>query len=319
MCTYNGEKYLREQLESISAQTRLPFELVICDDASTDGSVAVVNSFAAVAPFPVRVYQNERNIGSTKNFEKAIAHCLGDIIALCDQDDVWRLDKLARIEEVFSTSSSVGLVFSDASVVDERLRPLTDSLWESVGFSERERKLVSKGKTIQVLAAHTLVTGATMAFRQSFRKLILPIPNDIIWIHDGWIAFLIGSVADVEAIEEPLVYYRQHSGQQGGIPARAPASQPRLSRGSVRSESALRRALAKQLEAGRLKLMANSSEFDCETALSHLEARVAHLKTRASICDRGLSRLHIVLRELFTFRYHRYSSGLYSAAKDLLL
>src|SRR5258708_37621369 len=97
MCTYNGARFLPEQLESIAAQTKLPDELVVCDDRSTDGSVEIIRSFAQRAPFEIRLDINANNLGSTKNFEKAIGLCQGEIIALADQDDVWCPQKLSRI------------------------------------------------------------------------------------------------------------------------------------------------------------------------------------------------------------------------------
>ncbi len=96
ICTYNGEKYLSEQLASIAAQTRLPDEMVVCDDCSSDATPDLVEEFARSAPFPVRFFRNPINLRSTKNFEHAIALCDGDFIALCDQDDIWLPEKLAR-------------------------------------------------------------------------------------------------------------------------------------------------------------------------------------------------------------------------------
>src|SRR6185295_6827977 len=101
MCTWNGAAYLRDQLESIAAQTRLPDELIMCDDASIDGTPAIARAFAARAPFPVRLEINEATVGVRQNFTKAIAACTGDLIALSDQDDVWRPDKLRVIEDRF--------------------------------------------------------------------------------------------------------------------------------------------------------------------------------------------------------------------------
>ncbi|MBC7931137.1 MAG: glycosyltransferase, partial [Rubrivivax sp.] len=89
MCTYDGGRYLAEQLASIAAQTRAPDELVVCDDRSRDETTSIVRRFAETAPFPVRLYVNEQNLGSTRNFEKAIGLCEGELIALSDQDDVW--------------------------------------------------------------------------------------------------------------------------------------------------------------------------------------------------------------------------------------
>ena len=98
LCSYNGAKFILEQLDSIAAQTRTPDELVICDDGSCDATIAEVANFASRASFPVRVHVNEAVLGPTKNFERAIALSGGDVIALCDQDDVWHSDKLARFE-----------------------------------------------------------------------------------------------------------------------------------------------------------------------------------------------------------------------------
>src|SRR5216683_3439034 len=114
MCTYNGARFLLHQLESIAAQTRLPNELVVCDDRSADESLEIVRSFAKRAPFPVRLEINEKNLGSTKNFEKAIGLCQGEIIALADQDDVWKPRKLAVLEKTLEEHPEAGYVFSDA-------------------------------------------------------------------------------------------------------------------------------------------------------------------------------------------------------------
>src|ERR687894_3003245 len=96
MCTYNGARFVAEQLASVAAQTRPPDELVVCDDGSTDETCRLVEEFAARAPFPVRLFVNERNLGSTRNFGRAVALCEGDLVALSDQDDVWHPEKLER-------------------------------------------------------------------------------------------------------------------------------------------------------------------------------------------------------------------------------
>src|SRR5688572_14133745 len=96
MCTYNGARYLKEQLDSFTVQTRLPDELIVCDDGSSDETCQIVSTFAASAPFTVRLEVNQQTLGSTQNFAKAIQLCRGDLIALCDQDDVWLPGKLDK-------------------------------------------------------------------------------------------------------------------------------------------------------------------------------------------------------------------------------
>jgi len=111
MCTYNGEQYLQEQLDSIIAQTRLPNEVVVCDDGSTDATLQILDEFQETAPFPVRIYRNGTRLGPTKNFEKAIKLCSGNVIALSDQDDVWMPHKLERLEEVLKITQMLVTFF----------------------------------------------------------------------------------------------------------------------------------------------------------------------------------------------------------------
>src|SRR5262245_17891451 len=205
LCTCNGAAYLPDQLASIAAQTRVPDELVVRDDASDDDTAAVVQAFAARVAFPVRFERNAVRLGSVRNFDGAIAACTGDLIALCDQDDVWRPDKLKAIERRFHESPDVGLVFSDAELVDAALQPIGARLWERVGFDSRRQRFWRTRGALTTLVPGRIVTGATLAFRSTFRALVLPTPEGIApMIHDGWIALAIAAVADVDLIAEPL-------------------------------------------------------------------------------------------------------------------
>src|SRR4051812_29809463 len=94
MATYNGAEFIRDQLRSLALQKRLPDELVVSDDGSTDDTVDILEAFAETAPFPVRISVNRENLGFTRNFERAILGCGGDIIYICDQDDVWFPNKI---------------------------------------------------------------------------------------------------------------------------------------------------------------------------------------------------------------------------------
>ncbi len=319
MCTWNGEQYLREQLASISQQTRPPDELIVCDDNSTDDTARIVSNFAATAPFPVQLHVNKHNLGSTKNFERAIGLCAGDVIALADQDDVWLPEKLRRIEDCFERAPETGLVFTDAEVVDEELKPLGYRLWQSVGFGDAERRLIQNGRVLDVLLPGWTVTGATMAFRAGFRNLVLEIPADLALIHDGWIALLIGSVAGISFLDEPLIKYRQHARQQIGAKERKDADR---AAGLDSAREALRRTNSydEMIAIGtraQQRLTEHSNVYNSEDALRKLEQRLRHLRARASLPPGKLSRARSVLRELLSGRYRRYSNGIYSAMKDL--
>ena len=160
MCTFNGGRFLSAQIESIAAQDRLPDELIVCDDGSSDSSGDIVRKFAGSAPFPIRLVVNQRNVGSTKNFEKAISLCQGSIVTLADQDDIWYRHKLGRIENAFLRSSATVAVFSDADVIDDDSRKLRLRLWNAFSFSRREQGQFARGHALNVLVKHPVVTGA---------------------------------------------------------------------------------------------------------------------------------------------------------------
>ena len=316
MCTYNGARFLAEQLESIAAQTRLPDELVICDDRSTDESVEVIRNFARRVPFPVLLGINEENLGSTKNFEKAIGLCRGEIIVLADQDDVWHPQKLTCIASVLERDERIGAVFSDAELIDEDSRPLAGTLWSSFFFTSSEQKKFEDGRGLRVLLKHATVTGATMAFRSEFRDLTLPIPSR--HVHDHWIALLIASVSRLGAIGAPLLKYRKHASQQIGTP-----SADSIWKMIDTSRRAPRDCYLGEAE--RFNEICERLRDRCEVFRLHPDAlhlirqKIRHRRTRGSFPRSRLLRLPFLIREIATFRYWRYSNGLGSMAKDLLV
>jgi glycosyltransferase involved in cell wall biosynthesis len=317
MCTYNGAGVLPAQLASIRAQTRLPDQVVICDDGSTDATRSTLEAFAAQSPAPVSIHVNEKNLGAIRNFEQAIGLCEGDVIVLSDQDDVWREDRLEVIERSFLDMPSAGLVFSDADIVDQDLNPVGRRMWHEVGFDNRQRRLVAEGRAIEVLLPGWTATGATMAFRSEYRRLILPIPPEIPMIHDGWIALAIGATGTVIPLDTPLIKYRQHSGQLIGPP------RPRARPLAERVRATLRRNhgedLRRVLGALDARLSAQSGSFDCERAIAYVRDYTRHLDARAGLPRRRLRRVPPILRELSSGGYHRYASGLKSALKDFVV
>ncbi len=324
MCTYNGARHLPEQLESLVRQTRPPDEMVVCDDRSTDATREIIESFALTSPFPVHLYVNEQNLGSTKNFEKAIALCNGDIIALCDQDDVWREEKLRLTEAALRETPAAGLGFTDAELVDERLCPLGTSLWQLLEFDARKQKLMKSGAALELLLGANVVTGATLAFRSEYRELFLPIPPNIELeegmrlIHDGWIALTIAAVAPLVIIPQPLVRYRQHPAQQlGGKGITRPTHARNLLSVATSKHVSVFQSQLRLLET--LNERVAGSRFSNVRTAARLKDMMTHLRARLALPANKLSRVPVVVKELTSLRYHRYSKGLYSAMKDLLL
>jgi glycosyltransferase involved in cell wall biosynthesis len=214
MCTFNGARFLGEQLESIAQQSRLPDELVVCDDRSDDATVAILQEFANSAPFPVRIFENPRLLGSTRNFDKVISLASGDFIALCDQDDVWAQEKLEWLSDILMKDPSAGGVFSDADLIDENSRPLGLGLFAKHKFSLRKQSEFLRDP-VGVLLKHDVLTGATLMFRSALRPHCQPIPQS--WVHDAWLAWMIALHSKLALTGAALTSYRIHEGQQLGI------------------------------------------------------------------------------------------------------
>jgi glycosyltransferase involved in cell wall biosynthesis len=215
LATCQGERFLKAQLDSIARQTLLPSELVVGDDASTDNTLSILEEFAAQAPFPVRIHRNPSRIGFRENFMRIAKRCTGNLIAFCDQDDVWHVDKLARCTVPFD-NPEVLLVCHDATIIDSEGR-------------STNRRLVdrTKGPWLPSLRPLHLQNGLTMVFRQSLNQ------HADVWIrsidensagltehaaHDQWFYFLAINLGRVHNIDDSLLDYRQHNTNAVGAP-----------------------------------------------------------------------------------------------------
>ena len=207
MATYNGARFIREQLDSLADQTLLPTELVITDDGSTDETLSVIGEFAKTAPFPVRIYSNEHRLGYRSNFMKCVTHCSGEYISFCDQDDIWHKDKLYIIMTEFSKSNKILLVYHN-----------------SVAFSQnQDLGLLYKSNHSDSLHFGRLanIGFAPLGFSITFKQLLVRYedlqrstsdPNDRsnFEAHDQWYYFIAMSLGEVRYVPRPLVRYRQH-------------------------------------------------------------------------------------------------------------
>lgn len=211
LCTYNGENFLQEQLDSIEAQTLQPDELVACDDRSSDSTIKILEAFQARVSFPVHIHQNEKNLGTLKNFEKAITLCRGPWISLCDQDDRWlpgKLEILARKMEQMETAygeKTPILIHTDAIVADVNLNTIATSLW---GF---QKTYPQKGHCLSRLLVQNVVTGCTVLINQALSSKASPMPEKAV-IHDWWLALVASAFGIIGHVPESTIIYRQ-SGQ----------------------------------------------------------------------------------------------------------
>lgn len=315
LCTYNGARFLESQLDSFLVQTRLPDELVVCDDGSTDETLTILERFALIATFPVRIERNQNRLGSTKNFEKAIGLCTGELIATSDQDDVWLPEKLALSEAAFDNEPALGLVFTDAIVVDEALHPMGHKMWEAIHFGLLARWRVRKGQSFEMLLRQWLVTGATMMFKAEHRSSILPIPES--WIHDGWISFIIGAIAPIGMIDACTLKYRQHSAQQIGGKKLNWKELFELSR-TVGAEHF--RLAHDRFQLARKRLRTLAPRLRKPRYLAMVDRKVLHQERRLAIAEASsrFKRVIWTLNELLHWGYQRYSPRTTHFLKDLL-
>ena len=205
MTTYNGEKYLAEQIDSILAQSYSDFELIISDDCSTDATRTILKEYEK-KDRRIKLHFNEINLGFKKNFEQVIKLCSGGFIALSDQDDVWTENHL---EILMSNIGSADLIGADAIMTDSHLNPLGYTMQDATGI-----KLENPNSDFLFL--HELYSnifqGTACLMRSSILQSLLPIPECALF-HDHWAALIASIGNGLAYIQEPVLFYRQHKEQ----------------------------------------------------------------------------------------------------------
>jgi glycosyltransferase involved in cell wall biosynthesis len=209
LTTYNGEKYLREQMDSILSQSHQDFEVVVCDDCSSDATPRILQEYAN-QDSRIRFYQNIENLGFKKNFEKAMALCGGDYIALSDQDDIWLPNHL---ETLLSSIGSNLVCFGNASYMDQDGKDL--------GVQRTSERLpaildTNKKRLIFCLYAGSFFQGATMLLRRDFLTTALPIPENVKY-HDLWMAVCALALDSLAYTNRSVIRYRLHGTNASGI------------------------------------------------------------------------------------------------------
>jgi hypothetical protein len=310
--TYNGEKYLRPQLESISAQTRLPDELIITDDASVDGTLAIAEAFRSSAPFPVLIFRNRTRLGCNGNFAEAISRCSGDVIALSDQDDVWKSRHVERLMQPFLQDEAVSLVVANSDYVDENLNPTGTTLWSAVRFTAADALRVHRGPTLRQWLKHHIVAGHALAFRAKLTVLILPFERST---YDQWLGIVCAACGKVIMDEEIVTLHRQHATQTMGHREMTLADrvreQPVVSTGHFEGQIDELRQLVSRLDA-RPELVAVPQHKTV------IDERISLWEQRRLMRQGGAARRVIMAtRLLLNGHYHRIGRGFLTYLRDL--
>jgi glycosyltransferase involved in cell wall biosynthesis len=282
LATFNGGAHLGKQLADLAAQSVLPAELVVCDDGSTDDTLAILEGFAATSLFPVRIHRNLEQLGWRANFMRAAGLCRSDLIAFCDQDDRWLPEKIERMRACFA-DADVLLAFHGADLVDADERRLGRSI-----------AMVCPAGSSPPLASSpwALAPGFTQVFRRWLCECDRwwDLSIDHRWellkhvaapaerlAHDQWYFFLAGALGSIVGVPEPLVRYRQHGRNLFGWPVAGRfvnrlATRARAVRWSLaaRAQAAEQRALILELAADRLGTPYDRRAPDAATAYRRL-------------------------------------------------
>lgn len=216
MTTYNGEKYVGEQIESILKSSYPDFELFIYDDGSKDTTMSILRNYENQHPAKVHIFQNSENLGVTANFLNAICRTTMDYVMFCDQDDVWKANKIAiTLKRMRHMEAQLGkeiplAVFTDAVVVDRELKELKSSFFCSTHVNPRKTDLP------HILMENKLI-GCTVMINKSLRAVLqsrcLPMEARF---HDWWIALIAASMGKIGYVDEGTLFYRQHGGNVVG-------------------------------------------------------------------------------------------------------
>ena len=310
IASFNGAEYIAAQLDSILNQTVKVTEIVICDDNSTDKTLEILQSYNEKYPGLFKIFRNEKNLGCSGNFEKAISLCSGEIIFLADQDDLWKNDKVEKMLVPFNAPGILG-VYSDSLVVNSRLESLNCTHLQLRGYPPARLPRMPQAETFirrVPPAAHD------MAIRRSVLKQLLPFPK-LKNAHDSFIGLVIAAQNGWAVIPETLTLFRQHgtnasnSGQKQTL-----TGMFRAAKKSIADDTFLWNAKLHSFTAARLK-----AQLDDEVEML-LKERVHHSENRSKMGKVNfLYRLWLITEELFSFRYFRFARGVKSVIQDLFL
>lgn len=211
LATYNGEQYLREQLNSILSQSYSNFRLLISDDLSTDGTREILAEYVEKDK-RIIIFNQEKNLGVVKNFEFLLKKVENKYYMFSDQDDIWKENKIEKSIQTLEETNS-DLVYTDLEVVDENLNVTYESYWKLKGIYNK----IKKYNNFESLYLNNFVTGCTILSKKEFIKEVLPLPNTSKFVlHDYWIPLILSQKHKITYIEEPLIKYRQHKNNKVG-------------------------------------------------------------------------------------------------------
>jgi glycosyltransferase involved in cell wall biosynthesis len=220
LIVFNGARYIHTQLDSILAQTHKVDEIIVYDDASSDNSKEILEEYKNKHPNLFFIHYNKQNIGPTKNIEKTIQACTGELILLADQDDYWETNKVETIIKYFEQNPTINGVFTNGSLMNSKDELDNKySLWDVMSFPYKTIKSkteLNSNLKLYINTVENCVTGATLAIRNNLPFLQKPFPTIKNLVHDRWLAINLAETNSLGILEDKLIRYRIHSAQAIG-------------------------------------------------------------------------------------------------------
>jgi glycosyltransferase involved in cell wall biosynthesis len=317
MATYNGARYIREQLDSFSIQTRLPDELVVCDDCSTDETIQIVNNFKKHSPFNIKVLSNENQLGHTKNFEKAILHCAGDIIFISDQDDVWHKEKIEEHIKLYNENKSHLMIVNNMEIVNDNLKNECITLFDFIK---------SKGH-----GEESYIFGCGVSIKRDFKQISLPFPDVVRgkFGHDTWLVGFANALKVNHIHYKSLQLYRRHDSNLYNINAisREKINITNIIKSIIYDEApqnwmiqiSIIKLYRSQIEKNIDKLIELVGETKIKEIMQLLDEKMSFLNKRFEISKvNRLSRINLICKLYLSGFYDNNKHALLSVAKDLI-
>lgn len=312
LCSYNGQDYIAQQIDSILQQTRQVDLIVVSDDGSTDHTLACIEAALSQGQVPWRLLRDGR-LGITKNFARAVAACEADVIFLCDQDDVWLPTKVERMMRVFEHDAAALLAFSDAQLVGADLEVLGRRQFQMVRMTSQMQVSLQGPAAFPTLLRRNVVTGATVAFRRQLLDDALPFVDG--WLHDEWLAIMASLRQGLRCVPEPLVLYRQHGRNQCGM--RPEGLFKQLHQASLQKSRTTGQKRLTALQARLEERIACDSVAPCQPQ-EQLQAAQDFARWQTQLPNSKWLRAAAIAAKWASGAYRRHADGLRSALKDAL-
>lgn len=312
MTTFNGESFLKDQLESISNQTYLPDELIISDDSSSDNSIKIIENFIGSAPYAIRLIKNTKNNGFTKNFEIALNACQGDVIFLADQDDYWYENKISEIVKIFKEKKDISLIIHNADLADDKLDKSNLNYLEQVknGFGSE----------------HVFNTGALTALRGELLEYALPFPSNLNG-HDGYLHLISRLLNNRLVLSKKLQLIRRHSSNTSEW---IPSTLKKINKldvffSQLQTDISENYDDRKKINASATqaikKAMLNSEKFDkrmLEASMIFLNNEKQAINLRNQISHSKFFKKKILAIKMLLLNYYKHFNGFKSFARDMI-